>query len=70
MPTRPRRGNQAFTFIGSSAFGRHAGELQAVNTGGGEWTISADINGDGVADLQIIVHVADGHQISANDFHL
>jgi Ca2+-binding RTX toxin-like protein len=67
-----KAGDQAFTFIGSKAFdgNGHAGELQAVNNGGGNWTISADVNGDGVADLQINVHVTDGHTLAAQDFHL
>ncbi len=63
-------GYQAFSFIGSKAFDHHAGELQAINNGSGNWTISADVNGDGVADLQINVHVTDGHTITAADFHL
>jgi Ca2+-binding RTX toxin-like protein len=62
-------GNQAFTFIGSNAFSDHAGELQAINNGNDNWTISADVNGDGVADVQIMVHVADGHTITVADFH-
>lgn len=62
--------DQAFTFIGSKAFDHHAGELQAINNGSGNWTISADVNGDGVADFQIAVHVTDGHTIAATDFHL
>ncbi|HYG46331.1 MAG TPA: cadherin domain-containing protein [Allosphingosinicella sp.] len=44
--------NQAFTFIGSAAFTKVAGQLR-YETSGGITTISGDVNGDGVADLQI-----------------
>ena len=37
----------------------HAGELIAVDNGGGIWTVSGDVNGDGVADFQVSVTVAD-----------
>jgi Ca2+-binding RTX toxin-like protein len=63
-------GNQAFTFVSGGVFTDHPGQLIAVDNGGGNWTVSADVNGDGVADLQIMVHVTDGHQLTANDFHL
>ncbi|HEX4736913.1 MAG TPA: hypothetical protein VH331_05055, partial [Allosphingosinicella sp.] len=65
-----RAGQQHFSFVNGGAFTNHAGELIAVDNGSGNWTISADIDGDGAADLQILVHVTDGHQINANDFHL
>jgi Ca2+-binding RTX toxin-like protein len=63
-------GQQHFTFVSGGAFTHHAGELIAVDNGSGNWTISADVDGDGVADLQIMVHVTDGHQIGAGDFHV
>ena len=44
--------NQAFTFIGSSAFSNVAGQLR-YETSSGVTTIFGDVNGDGVADLQI-----------------
>ncbi|HEY0414266.1 MAG TPA: Ig-like domain-containing protein [Allosphingosinicella sp.] len=62
-------GDTAFSLIGNQAFHHIAGELQAVNTSGNDWTISADIDGDGNADLQIFVSVADGHAIVLGDFH-
>jgi len=64
-------GNGTFTFV--SAFsGNHAGgELMASNGGSGDvWTVSGDVDGDGVADFQIIVTVADHHAVNANDFFL
>jgi hypothetical protein len=68
-------GDQAFTFMsGASTFtgNGHAGELIAVDNGGGIWTVSGDVDGDGTADFQISVHVADSgiHPLTANDFVL
>ncbi len=45
-------GNQAFAFIGSSAFSNVAGQLR-FESSGGNTIVSGDVNGDGVADLQI-----------------
>jgi len=45
-------GDDAFTFIGNSAFSNTAGELR-YETSGGYTIISMDVNGDGVADSQI-----------------
>jgi len=44
--------NDAFTFIGTNAFGHHAGELR-FEIHDGNALISADVDGDGLADLQI-----------------
>jgi Ca2+-binding RTX toxin-like protein len=64
-------GDQAFAFIGSDAFTNHAGELRATNVGN-VWTVQGDVNGDGVADIQFTVNVADGpaHQLAGGDFIL
>jgi Ca2+-binding RTX toxin-like protein len=61
-------GNDAFTFIGAGAFTHQAGELQAVNTSGPIWTVSGDTDGDGAADFQLIVVVADFHPLTGADF--
>lgn len=45
-------GDQAFTFIGSAAFGNHAGELRALVTTLNTY-VYGDTNGDGVADFAI-----------------
>ncbi len=63
-------GDQAFTFIGSGAFTNHAGELNAVNTAGNIWTAPGDVDGDGVADFQLIVLVTDAHPLTGADFML
>ncbi len=47
-------GNQAFKFIGSAAFNGVAGELRYGNSGGDTF-ISADIDGDAVGDLRIVL---------------
>jgi Ca2+-binding RTX toxin-like protein len=61
--------NDAFTFIGANAFSNTAGELRATETGG-VWTIEADVNGDGLADLVIGLTTEDGYLIGAADFIL
>jgi hypothetical protein len=68
-------GDQAFTFMnGASSFtgNGHAGELIAVDNGGGIWTVSGDVNGDGVADFQLSVTVVDNatHSLTSSDFFL
>jgi Ca2+-binding RTX toxin-like protein len=45
-------GNQAFTYIGTAAFGSVAGELRYVNSGGAT-IVMADRDGDGTADFEI-----------------
>jgi Ca2+-binding RTX toxin-like protein len=62
-------GNQAFTWIGSSAFSGTAGELRAFQQGG-EWIVQGDANGDSVADLVIALTLQGPTPLSANDFFL
>ncbi|HEX8062526.1 MAG TPA: M10 family metallopeptidase C-terminal domain-containing protein, partial [Allosphingosinicella sp.] len=45
-------GNQAFTFIGNSAFTGSAGQLRAY-TQGADHYLAGDVNGDGLADFTI-----------------
>jgi serralysin len=61
-------GNQAFTFVGANAFSNTAGELRAVNNGSGSWTIQADTDGDGNADLVINVTTESAFLIGAGEF--
>jgi len=63
-------GDDAFSFIGSGAFTNHAGELRAVQTAGPIWTVSGDVNGDGVADFELVVVVSDAHPLTSADFTL
>ncbi len=61
--------NDAFTFIGSAAFSGIAGELRATfYAGNGLWTVSGDVNGDGVADIEFFV--TSDHPITGGDFTL
>jgi Ca2+-binding RTX toxin-like protein len=61
-------GDDAFHLV--DAFGGHAGELVLAQGAGNAWTVSGDVNGDGQADFQILVTVADGHLLGASDFVL
>ena len=61
--------NDAFAFIGSSAFTGTAGELRATSVLD-VWTVEGDTNGDGVADFKVVVNVSDAHPITAADFFL
>ncbi|MDR6292471.1 Ca2+-binding RTX toxin-like protein [Inquilinus ginsengisoli] len=47
-------GNQAFAFIGTTAFTHHAGEMRFA-VSGGNTVVSGDVNGDGVADFNIVL---------------
>jgi Ca2+-binding RTX toxin-like protein len=63
-------GNSKFAFIGNQAFGAVAGQLRAVDLGD-QWLIEGDVNGDSIADLQILVTTASAdHLIAATDFYL
>jgi Ca2+-binding RTX toxin-like protein len=64
-------GNQAFHWIGSTAFTGSAGELRATASGP-IWTVEGDVDGDGVRDIQFAVVVIDNstHPLSGADFLL
>jgi Ca2+-binding RTX toxin-like protein len=53
-------GDQAFAFIGSAAFGMHAGEMRLVTSTTGVARLMGDVNGDGVADLSISFNLTTG----------
>jgi len=60
-------GDQAFAFMGISAFDGHAGELRYEQISGNTY-VEGDTNGDGVADFMIRV---DGlHTLTSGDFAL
>jgi Ca2+-binding RTX toxin-like protein len=63
--------NDAFSFIGGNAFTNQAGQLRAVQTQTpNTWLVQGDVDGNGSADLQLLVTVSDGHQLSTADFVL
>jgi Ca2+-binding RTX toxin-like protein len=62
-------GNNAFAFIGGDAFNSVAGELR-VTGAGTNWTVQADIDGDGIADLSIAVTTLSGYSFTSADFIL
>ncbi|HEY0012003.1 MAG TPA: calcium-binding protein [Allosphingosinicella sp.] len=66
--------NEAFAFLGSNAFsaaGPNApGELRAFQVENGRWQVEGDVNGDGIADLVIEVHVDAGQPLTLADFVL
>ena len=66
----PGGADDMFSFLGAGAFTGHAGELRAFNTGGNNWTVAADLDGDGNADFQLSLVVSDAHPITAADFNL
>jgi len=61
--------NDAFNFIGSNAFSNTAGELRAVfDAGNNVWTVQGDVNGDGIADIELVV--TSDHPLAGADFIL
>jgi len=63
-------GDQAFTFIGSSAFSGTAGQLRAQQQTGNQWLVQGDVDGNGTADLTLTLTSADGHALTSADFVL
>ena len=64
--------DQAFNFIGSAAFSNAAGELrfENISLGGPIWIVQADVDGNGVSDLEIVLVIVDSDPITAGDFVL
>ncbi|PSJ38356.1 calcium-binding protein [Allosphingosinicella deserti] len=62
--------NDIFHFIGAAAFSGTAGELRATYGPGPEygWLVEGDTNGDGAADLSILVLTSQGYQMTTADF--
>ena len=60
-------GDQAFSFIGASAFSRHAGELRFL-VSGEDLTVYGDVNGDGAADFSIRLNAV--NLLQTGDFML
>ena len=67
-------GDQAFSFIGAASFtaggASSAGELRAYEVSAGVFQVEGDVNGDGVADLSILVAMSGPETLAASDFML
>lgn len=61
--------DDAFAFIGAAPFTRTAGQLRAVLVSGTRWQVEGDVNGDGSADLVILIDLSSG-TLGARDFLL
>jgi len=60
-------GDQAFAFMGTSAFDGHAGELRYEQISGNTY-VEGDTNGDGIADF--VIRVDGLHTLTSGDFAL
>ena len=60
-------GDTAFSFIGTSAFSGAAGQVR-YQIDGSTTTVSADVNGDGIADM--VIHLDGAITLHASDFVL
>lgn len=63
-------GDQAFTFIGSSAFSGVAGQLRVQQQTGNSWLVQGDVDGNSSADLSLTLTSADAHALTSSDFVL
>jgi hypothetical protein len=62
--------DQAFAFIGTAAFtNTGVGQIRYTNSGA-DLLVQADVNGDGVADMEIILQGLNGGTLTAADFIL
>lgn len=61
--------DDAFDFIGDTAFGGVAGQLRATAVGD-TWLVEGDVDGDGIADFSILVSATPGYGLAASDFLL
>jgi Ca2+-binding RTX toxin-like protein len=63
-------GDQAFAFLGTAAFSNTGiGQLRYL-TSGSDLIVQADVNGDGVADMAVILQGLAGQVLTAGDFVL
>ncbi len=65
---RGTAGDDAFRFIGAADFSHAAGELR-VSVSGTQWLVSGDTDGDGLADISLLVSGVNG-PLAAQDFAL
>ncbi|MET1112402.1 MAG: M10 family metallopeptidase C-terminal domain-containing protein, partial [Allosphingosinicella sp.] len=63
-------GDQAFSWIGSSAFSGSAGELRATAFVSNAWILEGDTDGNGQPDLFLVLALQGPTPLSAGDFML
>ncbi len=63
-------GDQAFAFIGTAAFGATGAAQIRYRTLNNDLVVEADINGDGVADMEVILQNIGSQTLTAADFVL
>jgi hypothetical protein len=69
-PPLSGRGDQGFAFIGAAAFeATGAAQMRYMNSGA-DLLVQADINGDGIADMEIVLQGLAGQTLTSGDFLL
>jgi hypothetical protein len=63
-------GDQAFAYVGTVAFSGIGTAQIRWTTAGADLRVEADVNGDGTADMHIILHGASAQTLTATDFVL
>jgi uncharacterized protein (TIGR01370 family) len=63
-------GDQGFAFIGNGAFGATGAAQIRYTNSGADLLVQADINGDGVADMEVILQGLAGQTLTTADFVL
>ena len=63
-------GDQAFSFIGTAAFtNTGVGQIHYLNSGA-DLLVQVDVDGNGTADMDIVLNGLVGQTLTANDFLL
>jgi serralysin len=63
-------GDQAFAFIGTTAFHASGAAEMRYMTSGANLLLQADLNGDGIADMEVVLAGLAGQVLSSGDFLL
>jgi hypothetical protein len=63
-------GSQGFAFIGTSVFGATGAAQVRYSDAAGNLLVQADINGDGIADMEVILQGLTGQTLTAASFNL
>jgi Ca2+-binding RTX toxin-like protein len=63
-------GDQGFAFVGSGAFTGGGSASIRYTDSGGNLLVQADVNGDGVADMEVVLQGLAGGTLTAGDFVL